>query len=203
MGGFVSFDSSFFKLPFPPTHGAMCLRSLRVYPLQDAMKMESMIACTPHQWTIISREFTVGTTAIEGHPTNSTRFILGIPSPWSDSMPFCSIIPAGIQEEIGQRKLSPQSRTFVTKEWNRCLLPVDVSLQTLLWKWIKTLIMTRSMWANKQINPKFKHPFSTGYSRCMCARTCACFCSCAQACTPVCFWVCTKNAHALCMHLFE
>ena len=36
---------SFFELPFPTAHRAMCLRGLWIHPFQDAMKMERMVAC--------------------------------------------------------------------------------------------------------------------------------------------------------------
>ena len=39
---------SFFELPFPTAHRAMCLRGLWIHPFQDAMKMERMVACTPN-----------------------------------------------------------------------------------------------------------------------------------------------------------
>ncbi|KAK9194784.1 hypothetical protein WN944_005491 [Citrus x changshan-huyou] len=33
-------------MPFPPAHGAMSFRSLRIYPFHDALKMERMVAST-------------------------------------------------------------------------------------------------------------------------------------------------------------
>nr|ACN31513.1 unknown [Zea mays] len=50
--------------------------------------MISMVADTPNEWAIITRELTVRTAAIKSHPAYATCLILCIPRPRSHCMPL-------------------------------------------------------------------------------------------------------------------
>jgi hypothetical protein len=47
-----------------------------------------MVADTPNEWAIITRELTVRTAAIKSHPAYATCLILCIPRPRSHCMPL-------------------------------------------------------------------------------------------------------------------
>jgi hypothetical protein len=76
------------KLPLPTAHGAKWCGCLGIDPLQYAVKVVSMVARTPDERAVITRELTVRAAAVKRHPAYATRFILCIPRPGSHRMPL-------------------------------------------------------------------------------------------------------------------
>jgi hypothetical protein len=76
------------KLPLSTAHGAEGCRCLRIDPLQYAVKMISMVAGTPDEWAIVTRELAVRAATIKCHPAYATRLILRIPRPRRYRMPL-------------------------------------------------------------------------------------------------------------------
>jgi hypothetical protein len=76
------------KLPLSTAHGAEGCRCLRIDPLQYAVKMISMVAGTPDERAVITRELTVRAAAVKSHPAYATCLILCIPRPRSYRMPL-------------------------------------------------------------------------------------------------------------------
>lgn len=54
---------------------------MRIDPLEYAVKMECMVAGTPNERAIITRELTIRAAAIKRHPANATCLILRVPCP--------------------------------------------------------------------------------------------------------------------------
>ena len=61
---------------------------MRIDPLEYAVKMESMVAGTPNDWALITRELTVRAAAVKSHPAYATCLILCVPCPRSHRMPL-------------------------------------------------------------------------------------------------------------------
>ena len=64
---------------------------LAIKPLHDAVNVKAMRALSPDEWAVVTREFAVRTTAIEGHSTNAAVVVVGYPLPHSHPGPVLDL----------------------------------------------------------------------------------------------------------------
>eukprot|EP00245_Coleochaete_scutata_P010858 TRINITY_DN3924_c0_g1_i1.p1 TRINITY_DN3924_c0_g1~~TRINITY_DN3924_c0_g1_i1.p1 ORF type:complete len:155 (+),score=19.79 TRINITY_DN3924_c0_g1_i1:737-1201(+) len=75
------------KVPLSSAHGAEGPCALHVYPLEDAVKVKSMVASSPNYWTVISWHFALWAATIEGIPADTACVVICIPCPCGNCMP--------------------------------------------------------------------------------------------------------------------
>lgn len=56
-------------------------------PLHDAVNVEAVRACTPHQGAVIARQLAIWTAAIEGHSANAAVVVVRYPAPGRNPRP--------------------------------------------------------------------------------------------------------------------
>ena len=89
------------------------LRLLRVEPLHDAVDVEAVGACAPHQGAVVAGQLAVWAASVEGHTADAARVVVGNPLPRGDPVPATDV---NVQLKTTQHFIVISTRQFLPRK---------------------------------------------------------------------------------------